>query len=697
MQTSNNVSTSGNGSMMMNHSQFFPPQQRSNNIVTPMSPTKSMYSNQQQQQQQQQQVPPMSFPYFIPPQQPPPQQQFSRSPQQQSMMHQQFSPPRFLTQQQSIPQQQQQQQQLNQPRFPSFYPQQQQQQQLTQQQKQQSQPQQQMSLYNYPYQQQPQQQQQSIQQQISKSPAKLVQATFPAFQPKLTAQRALFQDDKYQKQNLTIHQLQQKQFNQSSSLFDSSNQYNSSDTPYRTPQQLAANESLRQMLLNRTLLCNRLMSHLEQEEIGKIIPMHIQQYHTLYPLDLFAKLRMNSNISKVYNISTEVYKAVNSLNASACVLRRVALSDGKTGAPVSWDFVQRYADIWKQLRHPNLVSLFNVFQSNEFVEQNAKLGDNTSSTNTMNDWFFVYDYFPGSDTLETHYYVNAVRAPPEQLMWSYICQIVAGLKCIHASNLACRTLHASKILLFSGNRRVKINCMGLMDILSPVKAKNAESDDPVIEDQVDDIYFERLAELQDKDISDLGYLILNLAAKTNNSQANPTKYIADISGAYSEEFIEFLNFLILDTEQLRTLDDVIQMLASHFYDEMVFAYEQNDYIENELSKELDNGRLLRLLVKLCFAVQRSEDEMRYNNGEIASDPHVLQLFYDYLFKQTSADHGTPVLDFGHIVETLNKLDAGTSEKLLLMSRDEQSLIVASYKEIKKSVSLIFKELQQQQQ
>ena len=54
-----------------------------------------------------------------------------------------------------------------------------------------------------------------------------------------------------------------------------------------------------------------------------------------------------------------------------------------------------------------------------------------------------------------------------------------------------------------------------------------------------------------------------------------------------------------------------------------------------------------------------------------------QLFRDYLFHQVY-DSGSPSVDFAHVVDCLNKLDVGTDEKILLMSRDETSVLVVRY-------------------
>lgn len=470
------------------------------------------------------------------------------------------------------------------------------------------------------------------------------------------------------------------------------------------------NDALKQVLVNRTLLSHRVPS--SQESIELSIPANVQHFHSLYPLDEPRRIQIgstgtlskdessssSSSLSGVVTTSkicssivSHVYKAINSMNGTACILRRVptvsAFDDTRLKLP-SWEFANRYVDIWKQLKHPNIVGLQSIFSTSEFL---------SSSTSTSHpDWVFVYDYFVGGESLESLYRVNAVRAPPEHILWSFICQIVSALKAIHASNLAYRSLHPSKVLLLPSNRRIKLNCVGLLDVLNPVQAQDDDSggssdQSQLDEEQIDNIYYDRLAELQDRDIMDLGYLILDLAAKSNDAKVHADKRLYEIENVYSEELIDMIKYLISENdeeEEWKNIDDVVAMLATRYQEENVAMYQQNDYLEDELVKEMDNGRLLRLLVKLNFAVQYAEEQQRFTNAD-SGDAHVLLLFSDYLFRQVNPD-GSPVIDYGHIIETLNKLDAGTHEKLLLMTKDEQSLIVASYKELKKSVNQIFK-------
>lgn len=59
---------------------------------------------------------------------------------------------------------------------------------------------------------------------------------------------------------------------------------------------------------------------------------------------------------------------------------------------------------------------------------------------------------------------------------------------------------------------------------------------------------------------------------------------------------------------------------------------------------------------------------------------MLKLFRDYLFHQSSLD-GTPLIDMGHVVASLNKLDTADREQILLSSRNGQDILVASFFDI----------------
>ncbi len=106
------------------------------------------------------------------------------------------------------------------------------------------------------------------------------------------------------------------------------------------------------------------------------------------------------------------------------------------------------------------------------------------------------------------------------------------------------------------------------------------------------------------------------------------------------------------------------------------SYSTCDDLENDLMKELENGRMFRLLVKLGFINERPEFEQSANWSE-TEDRYILKLFRDFVFHQVYED-GTPSIDFAHVINALNKLDAGVDEKVLLTSRDQKTTLFIRY-------------------
>ena len=82
-------------------------------------------------------------------------------------------------------------------------------------------------------------------------------------------------------------------------------------------------------------------------------------------------------------------------------------------------------------------------------------------------------------------------------------------------------------------------------------------------------------------------------------------------------------------------------------------------------------RLLRALLHLGSTVfHRPEHSGGAEWGE-SGGRYLLVLFSDYVFHQTD-ERGRPVLDHGHLVQCLHKLDAADPEQILLTSRDART-------------------------
>lgn len=72
-----------------------------------------------------------------------------------------------------------------------------------------------------------------------------------------------------------------------------------------------------------------------------------------------------------------------------------------------------------------------------------------------------------------------------------------------------------------------------------------------------------------------------------------------------------------------------------------------------MGKELENGRLVRLLSKMGFINERPEFDMEPGWAE-TGDRYLIKLFRDYVFHQVD-ENGRPVIDMVHVLTCLNKV------------------------------------------
>ena len=265
-------------------------------------------------------------------------------------------------------------------------------------------------------------------------------------------------------------------------------------------------------------------------------------------------------------------------------------------------------------------------------------------------------------------------------MWGYLVQIASALKAIHGAKLAARCIDATKVILTDKNR-VRLSACAVSDVLH-VDARR----------QVEDF--------QQEDFFNLGKLILGIAINT------PPRSILDVWGSldqlgrvYSQDLKDRVSWLLSPPPQApnaapnaqpKTIEVLLCDLAQHTTDLLDASLNMQDEQTSYLSRELENGRLLRLIAKLGVINERPEYEGDLNWSE-TGERYTLKLFRDYVFHQVDAA-GNPVVDLGHIVSCLNKLDAGVDEKVYLTSRDNQTAFIVTYKELKKQVQAAFGDL-----
>lgn len=426
------------------------------------------------------------------------------------------------------------------------------------------------------------------------------------------------------------------------------------------------------------------------------VPAKVDMYINLVPMESSP----GTNSFTFSGMVSSVYRATNSETGQLCCLRRFhRFQPNTTNAKLLMGTIEN----WKKIQHPNVVQLRQVFTTKVF-------GDNSV--------IFVYDYHPSSQTLMSCYFSNQLNSLnahsssmingystssrpysqqqntrkylPEQTIWNYIIQLSSALRTIHQAHLAFRSFDPSKILVTSGwsnnannqfssrgrNARVRLSFCGVHDILTLDTFLQCSNPRAFI------LLF------QQEDLVLFGRLCLALATNSLSAftqQDNLQEYMDAIPRTYSNDLKNIISYLISSKPQNsnkhRSIDEIMPMIGARFYMQLDHVYLKYDYLFDELTKEIDNGRLLRLLSKLGTINERSEHQLDPNWSE-TGDRYMLKLFRDYLFHQFDED-GRPWLDLGHIISNLNKFDAGSTEKICLVSRDAQNVIIVSFEELKR--------------
>jgi PAB-dependent poly(A)-specific ribonuclease subunit 3 len=304
------------------------------------------------------------------------------------------------------------------------------------------------------------------------------------------------------------------------------------------------------------------------------------------------------------------------------------------------------------LEHPGLVRFYKCF----YVVSNRAV-------------FFLHEYHPMSLTLRECVYgmerggmmggwteehalaPGAFRPLEEEVIWSYITQLVSAVRAVHRANMACRTLQlhhilvcpdagsgmdetaaqmmmmstsmGSEVFALRTNRvRLRINCLGVVDALEFEARKTVQ-------------------ELQMEDMKCLGRIILSLASGTevrgNASDELYNQCQEFMQQNYSSELCKLTAALLARPRPGRmgmmivdppTIDDVCRVIAEHALDEMDSAHVIIDGMDQALAAEYESGRVLRLMMKLAFINERPEFGVDPRWSE-SGDCYVLKLFRDY--------------------------------------------------------------------
>jgi PAB-dependent poly(A)-specific ribonuclease subunit 3 len=405
----------------------------------------------------------------------------------------------------------------------------------------------------------------------------------------------------------------------------------------------------------------------------------VEQYHSLFCLDMSSQKN-----TAPFGYTSLIYKAVSSKDGKTYALRR--LENFRLTSEIAIRSVQK----WKRVLNASVVTIHEAFTTRAWGDSSLIL---------------VTDYHPNSKSLADEHFKQPMqrlhgRQPtssnvPEQVIWGYTVQIASALKAIHGVGLAARLITPSKILVTSKNR-IRLNACSIMDIVHFDNAKT-------------------LQELQADDFVQLGRLILCIANNNPTAHLQMQKSMDNISKSYTTRLKECVQFLLNPQSSAgspssptgpglmhKDIDNFLGGIADQFASVFDSELHAQDALTVTLGRELESSRIVRLLVKLNMINERPELDASQNMpGSSAVNPssawaetgerYYLKLFRDYVFHQVDAN-GRPVTDLAHVLDCLNKLDAGTDEKIPLISRDEQNVLIVSYREVKRALESSFQDL-----
>ncbi|GAA5966985.1 hypothetical protein JCM3765_004422 [Sporobolomyces pararoseus] len=458
------------------------------------------------------------------------------------------------------------------------------------------------------------------------------------------------------------------------------------------------------------------------------LPEEVGGYTNLTRLDSTSPSSSSSSISNSNSSSggtnssgfagykSSVYKAWKETEGTCYVLRRIE------GFRLNSEQAIQVVEKWTRVKHPSLVGVSEAFTTRQFGDQSL---------------IFVFDFYPCSQTLfEAHLSPTVTLPPnpwstpstpfrtgggaggggvnnnnprltplqptfgggggsvgpggigggggggggggsslPERVLWSYIVQIGSGLKCVHQNGLAMRSLEVNRVIV-TGKNRVRLASCSVMDCLTYERENNNNGNN--------------VGGYQQEDLLSFGKLIISLACGSISAVHNLPKSVDHISRMYSPDLKNVVLYLLSKPGPRKTIEEVMTLMSIRVVDELNSSLVAQDTIERELMRELENGRLVRLLCKFGFINERPEFDHDPRWAE-TGDRYLIKLFRDFVFHQVD-ENGRPVTDLSHVVTQLNKLDCGVEEKIMLVSRDEASCLIVSYRELKNAIEGAYADL-----
>ena len=369
-------------------------------------------------------------------------------------------------------------------------------------------------------------------------------------------------------------------------------------------------------------------------------------FNRVWPLDDIASHGTSDSLGFV----SDTFKAVQD-DGLLCAVRRV---DGARASPAH---LSKVRTMWTQVSHPNLLPLLNCFMAAGAA-------------------FFVREFCAGAVALPA--LVSQQGPLPEHNLRRWTSQLLAVLATAHAAGLSFRRLPAAHILI--GEFGVlRVNHCGLMDALD-----RAGTDS--------------MAAQQAQDLRAAAAVLLYAATSEPldvimDSPEHATAVLGRAKSLVSAPLHALLEQALSAAADGRvTAAGLVQQSMAAWGSELLaLSQRHSDAMSAHLASSATNGRLLRSLVKLGFVNERLEHEGDPAWAE-TGDRYMLKLFRDWLFHQVN-ETGKPVLDVGHVMAGLLKMDAGVeSERALLSSRDGTAFMGVTFSYLRTMLNKSYAEL-----
>lgn len=382
-----------------------------------------------------------------------------------------------------------------------------------------------------------------------------------------------------------------------------------------------------------------------QRPVTHVTSSKFSTYTTIYNIELEAKPSVTMPKTR-----SQVYQTSGRYTGKDILLRRLV------NVPYTAEDCDAVREAIQQYRHPNLVPLTNLFATDEFVMGSS-------------DVIMEYRFISGAKSLQEAFFTEGNRAT-EGLLWSFTCQLVGLLRSFHETLLPLRGLHWSKIIYVETTGRFYFTGLGLADLAEPKLTTSA------------------LPLLMRQDIQALGLILFQLA--TRNLSVKAENFGKQPLPGFSQSFWELIKTCLEsnpDAAQLcHALGERMSMEVGH-------QEGHADFLFSQCNKEVHNGRLMRLMIKMNFVLESLNDVQEYSAD---SQRYALRLFNQFLFNQVDEQNRVHV-DWSHVFHCLNKLDCGSEETIQLIGNDGNTILVISYADIRGMLENVFEHLQQMSQ